>query len=125
MNTKFSIKDRLQSFQYAFNGLGILFLEEHNARIHLCAGIVAIGLGWLYSISATEWLIVILVIAIVFATELFNSAIESLCDHVTPDLHPQIKKIKDLSAAAVLITAVMALIVGVIIFAPKVLGLPL
>ena len=120
-NEKFSAKKRLRSFKYAFNGLKILIRDEHNARIHFVVFLLALILGILLSISAHEWIIIFLVSSMVFSMEIINSAIENLADLVSLDKSEKIKKIKDLSAAAVLISAIVALIAGCIIFIPKLL----
>ncbi len=116
---RFSIRARLKSFKYAFSGLMVLFIEEHNARIHLLATIVVVGAGFYYGISSFEWIAVLLCIALVLAMELLNSAIEALANFTTTELQPLIKKAKDLAAGAVLISSIIALIVGVIVFVPK------
>lgn len=118
----FSIKKRLKSFKFAFNGLGILWKEEHNSRIHFLASICALIAGFVFRISAFEWIAIIFAIGLVFALELINSSIEKLADFVSPNKHDKIKKVKDLSAAAVLISAVTALIIGMLIFIPKIIG---
>ena len=117
---KFSIIKRLKSFIFALNGLKILILEEHNARIHLVAAILVIIAGILLKISNVEWLAIIFSIGLVFALETINSAIENLADFVSPEKNDQIKKVKDLSAGAVLIGAIAALVNGLIIFIPKI-----
>jgi len=119
MKKRFSIKQRLRSFPFAFNGLKILLREEHNARIHLVAAILAIIAGFGFKISSMEWLAVIFAIGLVFALELVNSALENLADFLHPDKHESIKKVKDLAAAAVLVAAMCALVVGLLIFVPK------
>ena len=120
---RFSIRKRICSFRYAFNGLRILFKNEHNSWIHLFATIVVIIVGLLLKISSLEWIIIIACIGGVFALELVNTAIEAIADFISPEKHDMIKKIKDLSAAAVLVVAVAALIIGFIIFLPKFLTL--
>lgn len=120
MNKKFSIIDRIISFKYALQGLKILIKEEHNAWIHLFFMLLAIGFGFIYSISLNEWIVLILLFALVFLCELFNSAIENLCNYVQPEKHELIGKVKDLASAAVLVSAIAAFIIGLIIFIPKV-----
>ena len=117
MGTKqrFSIAKRIKSFSHAFNGLKILLCEEHNSWIHVIAAICALIAGFILHISAIEWIVIILCIALVFALELINSAIENIADFVSPQKNETIKKVKDLSAAAVLIAAIGALIIGLII----------
>lgn len=119
----FSISQRLKSFKYAFAGLKILFAEEHNARIHAIAAVIALTVGFALKISASEWIFLVGAISLVFICELFNTSLEALADFVSPEKHPQIKKVKDLAAAAVLISALTALITGIIIFLPKIINL--
>ncbi|MFZ4462653.1 MAG: diacylglycerol kinase family protein [Bacteroidales bacterium] len=120
---EFSIIKRLKSFKYAFNGLKILFSEEHNSRIHILATICVLTAGYFLKISIHEWIAVIFAIGFVIAFEIFNSAIENIADFVSPEKHEKIKKIKDLSAAGVLISAITSLIIGLIIFMPKIIEL--
>lgn len=119
----FSISQRLKSFKYAFAGLRTLFTEEHNARIHLLAAVIALTTGFVLKISASEWIFLVGAISLVFICELFNTSLEALADFVSPEKHPQIKKVKDLAAAAVLTSALTALITGIIIFLPKIINL--
>lgn len=116
------IKKRIRSFAYAFSGLRSLFKETPNALIHLIATIFAVSLGFIYKISNNEWLAIIIVIGAVFSMEAINTALERLSDYTcNKEIHPAIKKVKDISAAAVLIAALAALAVGIIIFLPKIL----
>ncbi len=117
---KFSLKKRIQSFKHAFNGLKILVFEEHNARIHMLAVVVVVIAGIYFNISSKEWMAVFLAMTLVIAAELFNSAIENIADFVTKEQHPEIKKVKDLSAAAVLVCAVGAVVIGLLVFVPKI-----
>ncbi len=119
----FSISERIKSFQYAFAGLKTLFLDEHNARIHLVSALIAITLGFVLKISLNEWIALVVVMALVFICELINTSLEAMADFASPEKHPQIKKVKDLAAASVLISAVSALIVGIILFGPKIIAL--
>lgn len=116
---KFSILARLKSFNYAFNGLKIFFLNEHNGRIHLVATLAAIFLAVWLKISTLEWIMICMVIGFVFVAEILNTAIEKLADVVTKETNEKIKIVKDVAAAAVLISALTALLVGLIIFLPK------
>ena len=118
----FSLKKRARSFGYAFNGIKILFRYEHNAKIHSCVTMLVIAAGIWFNISINEWIAIALTCGIVLAAESFNSAIEALCDLVSPQQNPIIKKVKDLAAAAVLFTAIAALIVGCIIFIPYIIS---
>ncbi len=116
---KFSVSARLISFKYAFNGLKLFFRNDHNGRVHLSAALIAILFSWLLHISSLEWIAILMVIAAVMVTEIINAAIEKLADVVSPGYHPKIKIVKDLAAGAVLMTAILALVVGSIIFVPK------
>lgn len=119
---KFSMKSRLRSFSFAFHGLASLLKNEHNSRIHLIAAILAVATGFLLKIDIHEWIALIIVLGVVFITELLNSALESLADRVDPELNDFIRKAKDYSAAAVLISAIIALVVGCLLFIPKLLS---
>jgi undecaprenol kinase/diacylglycerol kinase (ATP) len=123
MSRKFSLKSRLRSFGYAFNGLKIVFREEHNAQIHLLAAVLAVVLGAFFHISITEWLLLVFVIAFVISLEIVNTAIENIANFVCQEQNEGIKKIKDIAAAAVLVSAIAALLVGLLIFIPKIIAL--
>ncbi len=117
----FSFKKRIKSFGYAFNGLWLLIRDEHNARIHLFFAILTIIAGCWLDIHFIEWLILILTIGFVFVAELFNSAIEALADKISEEKHPLIKKAKDMAAGGVLFAAILSVIIGIVIFGPKLL----
>jgi diacylglycerol kinase (ATP) len=119
-SNRFSLKKRMKSFVFAFNGLRSLFKREHNASIHLVSMLIAVVLGFYLHIELFEWLAISIVIALVFMAELFNTAIERLADFVEPAWNNKIGLIKDYCAAAVLTTAFVSLIVGGIIFIPKI-----
>ena len=115
------LRKRLNSFKYAFTGIGTFFKTQTHPKIHLFAAIAVIAAGFVFEVSATEWLVLILAIALVLAAEAFNSALEMLCDKVTTEEHPLIKNVKDISAGAVLMSAITSVIIGLIIFIPKVI----
>jgi len=104
---------------YAWNGLKII-IKERNFRIHLIATLLVIGAGLYFNLNVIEWAIVILIIGIVLITEMFNSVIEQTIDHVKPEIHPTAKLIKDMSAGAVLVASIIAIIIGALIFLPKI-----
>jgi len=115
---------RIQSFRFAFRGVRTLFRETPNARIELVMALLAVALGFLLHISATEWLAICIVIGMVPACEAMNTAIERLSDYVSQhQIHPIIRKVKDVAAAGVLIAAIAALAVGILIFLPKLVAL--
>ena len=112
-------KKLVNSFKYAFSGIFLAFKTERNMKIH--TGIVAFVTfsGIALHISAVEWMICVIVMGVVIAAELFNTSLEQLTDVVMPERNPKAKIVKDISAGAVLITAIAASIIGAIIFLPK------
>ena len=114
------VKKRASSFRYAFQGIKWLITTQPNFVIHIIATFVVILAGFYFKISAMEWLALILTIALVWITEAFNTAVEFLVDLISPEYNPLAGKIKDITAAAVLLAAIMAVIVGAIIFLPKI-----
>lgn len=121
-NNQFSIRKRLLSFKYAFNGIIYLIKSQQNAWIHLCAAGIVITAGFYFSVSITEWIILTLTIGMVFSAEAINTAIEIIMDKISPDLDKTTGRIKDIAAGAVLIAAIAALIVGGLIFIPKIIA---
>lgn len=122
-SNKFSLKSRIGSFKFAFHGLWSLLKNEHNSRIHFLAAIGAIAMGLILKINPFEWSLMIIVIGIVFLTELLNTSLETLADFVDPEWNERIRKVKDYAAAAVLISAIISVVVGGLIFIPKILDL--
>jgi undecaprenol kinase/diacylglycerol kinase (ATP) len=116
---KFSFRSRAKSAIYALNGLKTLFKEEHNSRIHVAITLIVVIAGFLLHITSTEWLVICILIGMVFSLEIMNSAIENLCDYVSPQWDEAVKKIKDLAAAAVFVASVISVVCGGIIFLPK------
>ncbi|MBS4209074.1 diacylglycerol kinase family protein [Bacillus sp. FJAT-50079] len=119
----FSIRRLKASFQYALEGLRYAVKHEKNIRIHLLAAFTTIILSILFQLTAFEWLFIVLAIFTVLVLELVNSAIERTVDLATTEIKPLAKQAKDIAAAAVLLAATMAVIVGVIIFGPKFIDL--
>ena len=114
-------KDYLNSFRNALSGFFTALKSEKNLRIHLIIGFFVIFLGLLLRIKINEWLYLGIVISLVIISELFNTAIENTVDYISRDNDPLAKKIKDISAAAVLIAAITSIIMGILIFLPKLL----
>ena len=102
-------------------GLSAAARTEQNMRVHIAAAMLAILLGIFLKVTATEWLVIVWCIGAVVGMELVNTAVEKLCDFVSPEKRPEIKLVKDLSAAAVLVISLAALIAGLIIFVPRIL----
>lgn len=121
--TTHMLDKKIRSFRYAFEGFRIAWREEFNFRFDVVCGIVAVVLGWYFDISTVEWLVVIFLIGFVLMAESFNTALEELCDMYRPVHDPHVAKIKDLSAGAVLLAAVTSLVIGSIIFLPRIIAL--
>ncbi|QQL49268.1 diacylglycerol kinase family protein [Mucilaginibacter ginkgonis] len=113
------MKKFLKGFTFAFNGLKYAFTTQVNFRVHTFATIVAVALGIYFHISPSEWCWIAACIAVVLITELLNTSIEILTDMVSPGYNVKAGHIKDISAGAVLVTAIFAVIVAGIIFIPK------
>ena len=113
----------IKSFACAFEGLKDCLLHEKNFRIQYVVALLIIIAGLSFSISKMEWLVILLSFAVVLCFEIINSAIEKLCDLVCPQFNLTIKKVKDMSASAVLLAAIISFIVGCVIFLPKVIAL--
>ncbi|MDD2797084.1 MAG: diacylglycerol kinase family protein [Bacteroidales bacterium] len=122
-NDRFSWKKRALSFRYAAKGISILIKNEHNAWIHLVVFTFVIIAGFSFKISSFEWALIAIVSGMVLLSEAFNTAIEYLCNRISPEQNETIGKVKDIAAGAVLIAAIFAAIVGLIIFVPYLLKL--
>ena len=120
-SNRFSLKRQIKSFGHAITGFKYMWLEEHNFRIHVLAAFVVCFLGFVCHLSAIEWMFILFAIALVMGAEIGNSAIENVCDMISPEMDPRIKKIKDISAAWVLLSAIFALILAAFVFIPKLL----
>lgn len=116
-------KRLINSFKYAFEGIIAALKSEQNLKVHILIMILVIILGIIFKISQIEWIICIILFGFVISLELVNTAIENTVDLVTMEKNPKAKIAKDVSAASVLIVAVMSAIIGLIIFIPKLLGI--
>lgn len=117
----FSPKKRAKSFSYAFKGIFYMMRTQHNFWIQVIIGLLAIFLGFILNISMFDWGLVILACGMVLAAETFNSAVEALTDIVQPEQDPRAGRVKDLAAGAVLIAAIAAVVVGLLIFVPRII----
>lgn len=114
-------KHFISSLEFALQGIKTVFAEERNMRTHVLMGVVAIILGFIVKLNLMEWLWLLLVIFLVWLVEIINTIFENVVDMVTDfHFHPIGKKIKDMAAGAVLLTACFALIVGTLLFLPKI-----
>ena len=116
----FSWKARIRSFSFAGRGIWRFFRTEHNAWIHLASTFVVTVLAFFFKLTTLESICIVFCIAFVWVTEMINTAIEKAMDFISVERHEQIRNIKDISAGAVLIASITAVIVGSIIFIPKI-----
>jgi len=116
-------KHQIINFGYAIEGIIYNFKTQVHFKFHILALLVVIFLGIIFSISALEWAIIILVSSVVIGAEAINTAIEETCNLLHPDLHPKARLAKHCAAAGVLIIAIGAVLIGLIIFIPKILSL--
>lgn len=107
------------SFKYAFHGIIKSYHGEQNLKIHTFMAILVIIFGFFLKISYVEWLICLILIALVLMAEFFNTAIEYVVDLASPKVHPLAKAAKDTASAGVLMMAIIAATIGFIIFLPK------
>lgn len=114
-------KKRGIGLEFALNGLKEAFLRERNFRIHVFVAIIVIGCCFYFKLAAVEWMFILIMIQTVLIAELVNSLMERMIDYIKPEYHIQAKIIKDIAAAVVLIAAIFSVIVGLIIFIPKIL----
>lgn len=112
------LKKRLRSFGFAIAGIRAFVRSEPHALLHFIATIIVLAAGFYFHVSGMQWIALLIVMSIVWITEMLNTVLEKVMDHVAPDYHPRVKWIKDVAAGAVLIAAVVALAVGAIIFIP-------
>lgn len=115
------LKRLFNSFKYAWEGIVYALKYEQNMLIHLLATVLVIILGLIVELSLVEWLFCLILIGLVIATELINSSLEAVVDLVSPDKNSLAKVAKDTASGAVLVLALTALIVGLIIFIPKII----
>jgi diacylglycerol kinase (ATP) len=112
------LRQRIKSFGFAIAGVIAFLRSEPHARIHALATIIVVIAGAWFNISGIHWIAILVVTGMVWVTEMFNTVVEKIMDHVSPDIHPRVKWIKDVAAGAVLVAAIIALITGLIIFLP-------
>jgi diacylglycerol kinase (ATP) len=119
----FSFTGRIRSFKYAFVGIWTMLKSQQNAWVHAFATVAVVTVGFVLGISPAEWCWLVIAIIAVWMAEALNTAIEFLADVASPEFHPLVKKAKDVAAGAVLISAIGAIIIGIIIIGPYVLKL--
>jgi diacylglycerol kinase len=118
-STSSSLIKTFKSFRFAFHGLYLVLRFENNTRFHLFASLVVVAAGFSLELSMIEWAIILTQIGLVWTAEVFNTALEKLVDLISPEFNLKAGAIKDIAAAAVLVTSIMAAVVGLLIFGNK------
>ncbi len=117
------MKKFLARVTHALHGWVFFFRNETNGRIQAVVAVIIVMAGAFFRIAAQEWLWLLICIALVIALEMVNTAVETLADHLHPERHPEIKVVKDVAAGAVLWASAVSVVIGAIIFLPKVWSL--
>jgi diacylglycerol kinase len=117
------MKKHTISFKHAWDGLVLAFETQPNLTVHVFSGLVTSGLAYLLGFSVEEWLILVFTISLVFIAEMVNTTIEAVCDVVCDCWHIKVKKAKDVGAGMVLLSAFVSVIIGLILFVPKIINL--
>src|SRR6267378_8047164 len=118
MNNSLTFTGRIRSFKYAFRGLSVMIVSQHNAWIHAAATIAVVAVSFYFHLTRAEWCWIILAVISVWTAEAFNTAFEFLTDVASPEFHPLAEKAKDVAAGAVLIAAIGSLLIGIVVFGP-------
>ncbi|UII75666.1 diacylglycerol kinase family protein [Flagellimonas sp. HMM57] len=113
------LKNRIRSVGFAIKGMFLLLQTEASIKVQFVIALAVTGAGFYFNISNTEWMIQLFAIGMVMGMEGANTAIEKIADYIQPNIDPKIGFIKDISAGAVMIVSIIATIVGLIIYVPK------
>lgn len=119
---KFSFLQRARSFSNAGRGLYIFLKSTHNSWVEIFIFLIVVTAGIYFNINKFEWIIIIIVSGIVFISEAFNTSIEIDMDLTSPEFHPYARDTKDVAAGAVLLSSILAVIIGLIIFVPYIMA---
>lgn len=112
----------ISKFAWAIAGLMAVIREEQNMKVHLVAAGIALGIGWALGLERVEWGLLLIAIILVLMAEVINTAIERTVDLIAPQYHPLAEKAKNMAAGAVLLSAISAVILGVIVFGPHLIN---
>ena len=118
-----SFRKKLQNIRTSVRAIVTLLQEEYSFKVFTLFALATLALSYFVGVSRIEFLIIVLTIGVMLATEALNTAIEELCDHVTPEEHFRIGKIKDISSGASLLVLCAALVIGLVIFTPHILAI--
>ncbi|EID74037.1 diacylglycerol kinase [Imtechella halotolerans] len=117
---RYFLNSRRKAVGYACKGAYLLLKTESSVQIQSLIALATVLAGWYFEISALEWIVQLLTISLVMSIEGLNTAVEKIADFMHPDYHHKIGVIKDISAGAVFISAIMAIVIGCIIYLPKI-----
>lgn len=115
---RLTVSARLRSFRFASTGIVFMLRTQHNARLHVVATIIVLGVGFALRVSVADWRWITVAILVVWVAETMNTAFEHLCDVVSPHFHTSVQRSKDVAAGAVLISSVGAAILGLLTILP-------
>ncbi len=121
MNNKWKNQNFISALKNAFNGIIYTFKTQRNLKIQLVISIIAIFAGIIFKISILEWAIVTVIIFMVFFSELLNTVVETIVDMITTEYNENAKIAKDISAGAVTLVSFASVVIGILIFLPKIL----
>ncbi len=121
MNLALKDKKSIVGFRFAWAGLKTVVKKESNFQLHLTATAIVVALGVFFKLSLIEWAVILLTIGLVLITEMINSVIERIMDFIQPDYDERVKEIKDIAAGVVLVTAIISVVIGILIFGPKIM----
>jgi len=122
-NRRFTIRNRIDSLWYSLRGIWFVLRSQPNMWIIAAATVTSLFFCWYFHVPPTDWCLVLIVIMLVWITEIWNTALEFFVDLVSPNYHPLAGKAKDAAAGATLVAVILALSVGTILFAPRFLQL--
>jgi diacylglycerol kinase (ATP) len=122
-NNRLTFDGRIRSVRFALRGIRTMVASQHNAWIHAAATLVVVAAGLTLRLPASSWVLIVLAIGSVWTAEALNTAFEFLTDVASPDFHPLAEKAKDVAAGAVLLAAIGAVVIGALVFWPRIVGL--
>ncbi len=112
------LRQHTVSFKHALDGVIYTFKTQPNFKVHTIFAVIAITASIYFQVSPAEWAVIIFIIGLVLVTEMINTSIESVVDLATEEFHEKAKVAKDVSAGMVLVTAIISVLVGILIFVP-------
>jgi len=114
-------RSNIKSFEFAIEGIKTALKNEPNLQIHIIIGVLVFVLAGILRFNIFEWIVLLFTVTLVIVLELINTSIESIVNLVSPEIKPQAKVAKDVAAAAVLVTAIMSIVIGALLFLPNII----